>query len=73
MVDHRHGQSRRLSAVGNYEINVELYSEALARQMEEQFEMDVSYARELRPDEWRHRPWYARVGETILTPLRNLM
>jgi len=63
----------RLSAVGNYEIIVELYSEALARQMEDQFERDVSYAKELHWEDWVRRPWYAQLGETILEPLRNLM
>ena len=63
----------RLSALGNYEINVELYSEALARQMEDQFERDVSHAKELRWQEWERRPWYAKAGEVILAPLRNLL
>jgi cardiolipin synthase A/B len=63
----------RLSAVGNYEINVELYSEPLARQMEEQFERDLSCARELHWEQWRRRPWYAKLGEAVLEPLRNLM
>lgn len=63
----------RLSAVGNYEINVELYSEPLARQMEEQFERDLTCAFELRFDEWLRRPWFSKLGEAILEPLRNLM
>jgi cardiolipin synthase len=63
----------RLSAVGNYEINVEVYSEGLARDMEEQFERDLTCAYELRWEEWRGRPWYAKAGEAILEPLRNLL
>ncbi|MFI5265990.1 MAG: phosphatidylserine/phosphatidylglycerophosphate/cardiolipin synthase family protein [Chloroflexota bacterium] len=63
----------RLSALGNYEINVELYSEALARQMEDQFERDVSHATELRWEKWVRRPWHAKLGEAVLEPLRNLM
>jgi hypothetical protein len=63
----------RLSAVGNYEINVELYSEALARQMEDQFERDVTCAKELHWEEWVRRPWYAKLGEVILAPPRNLL
>src|SRR6266566_6474879 len=60
----------RLSAVGNYEINVEVYSEALARQMEELFKCDTRNAFTLMLDEWLRRPWYTRLGERILAPLR---
>jgi len=63
----------RLSAVGNYEINVEIYSKTLARQLEQQFELDLSLAGELRLDEWLSRPWYAKAGEVVLAPLRALM
>ncbi|MHB8618728.1 MAG: phospholipase D-like domain-containing protein [Chloroflexota bacterium] len=63
----------RLSAVGNYEINVELYSEALAHQMEEQFELDVTHAIELHLEDWLRRPRYAKLAEAVLEPLRNLM
>ncbi len=60
----------RLSAVGNYEANVEVYSRELARQMEELFERDLAHAREIRWQDWRRRPWYARLGEDILKPLK---
>jgi cardiolipin synthase len=60
----------RLSSVGNYEINVEVYSEKLAQQMEELFERDISNAFELTLDEWAHRSWYMKLSELILTPLR---
>jgi cardiolipin synthase A/B len=63
----------RLSSVGNYEINAEIYSEALARQMEELFNCDVGNADELTSEHWFARPWYARLGERILSPLRILM
>ncbi len=62
----------RLSAVGNYEVNVEIYSPDLARQMEELFECDKTNAFELKLDDWRARPWYAKLGETIIAPLRVL-
>jgi cardiolipin synthase len=62
----------RLSSVGNYEVNVEVYSPELARQMEELFECDKINAFELKLDVWRARPWYAKLGETILAPLRVL-
>ena len=63
----------RLSAVGNYEINAEVYSEALARQMEELFQSDTTNAVELVKGPWISRPWYSKLGERILAPLRLLL
>src|SRR6266704_4750238 len=63
----------RLSAVGNYEINVEVYSEALARQMEELFTWDTTNAFELTLEEWAKRPWYLILRERLLAPLRFLL
>ncbi len=63
----------RLSAVGNYEVNVEVYSKKLAHQMEELFKCDTSNAMELTLDQWVKRPWYAILSERILSPLRALM
>jgi len=63
----------RLSSVGNYEINVEVYSKKLARQMEELFKCDSTNAFELNLDQWVKRPWYAMLGERILAPLRGLL
>jgi len=60
----------RLSSVGNYEINVEVYNETLAHQMEQIFLSDSTDAIELKLDEWVSRPWYAMLGENILAPLR---
>ncbi len=63
----------RLSSVGNYELNVEVYSKKLAHQMEELFKCDTSNAFELTLDEWLKRPWYAILSERILAPLRALL
>ncbi|MDQ6659393.1 MAG: phospholipase D-like domain-containing protein, partial [Chloroflexota bacterium] len=63
----------RLSSVGNYEINAEIYSEALAQQMEELFKSDITNAFELQFDQWMKRPWYSQLSERILAPLRMLM
>ncbi len=63
----------RLSAVGNYEINVEVYNESLAHQMEQLFLSDTTDAITLNIDEWLQRPWYAMLGERILAPLRVLL
>jgi cardiolipin synthase len=62
----------RLSSVGNYEINAEVYSEKLACQMEELFERDLTNAFELQLDWWTHRSWYMKLSERILAPLRLL-
>ena len=63
----------RLSSVGNYEINVEVYSKKLAHQMEELFECDKSNSFELTLEQWLKRPWYANLSEKILSPLRALL
>ena len=60
----------RLSAVGNYEINLEVYSDELARQMEDLFAQDRQNSREITRERWLARPWYAKVGERLLSPLR---
>lgn len=60
----------RLSSVGNYEINAEIYSEELAQQMEELFACDITSAFELTDEYWNNRPWYKRLSESILAPLR---
>ncbi len=63
----------RLSSLGNHELNVEIYSPELARQMESLFAQDKANAVELTLREWRTRPWLAKVSERILTPLRVLV
>jgi cardiolipin synthase A/B len=63
----------RLSAVGNYEINAEVYSEALALHMEELFTSDTTNAFELSREQWMSRPWYSKLSERILSPLRMMM
>ncbi len=62
----------RLSSVGNYEINVEIYSKKLANQMEVLFKCDRTNAFELTLEQWLKRPWYAVLSERILSPLRAL-
>jgi cardiolipin synthase len=63
----------RLSSVGNYELNVETYSAELARQMETLFARDKTFAVELTRARWSARPWYVKLSERILAPLRVLM
>ena len=63
----------RLSLVGNYEINVAIYSAAFARQMSALFEEDTAEKFELTMEQWKSRPWYSKVSERILAPLRFMM
>jgi cardiolipin synthase len=63
----------RLSLLGNFEINVEIYSEQLARQMEEMFMQDALHACELTYEQWVHRSPLQVLGEKILLPLRPLL
>jgi len=58
-----------LSMRGNYEINVEIYSDSLASKLEKIFELDVTNSRELSADAWENRPLLARILERILRPL----
>ena len=63
----------RLSSVGNYELNVEIYSAELARQMEILFARDKTFAVEITRARWSARPWYVKLSERILAPLRVLV
>jgi len=62
-----------LSLVGNYEINVAIYSTAFAQQMSALFAEDTAERFELTMEQWSNRPWYIKVSERILAPLRFLM
>jgi cardiolipin synthase len=63
----------RLSLQGNYEINIEVFSDLVARQMEEIFEVDSGNCRELTLDEWHSRPAMVKFSESVLTPFRPLL
>ncbi len=63
----------RLSLLGNYEINLEVYSERLAAQMQRMFEVDKTNAEEITLEAWRSRPLPAKVAERALTTLRPLV
>ena len=63
----------RLSLVGNYEINVGIYSPQFAGQMSALFAEDTSEVFELTREQWQSRPWYNKVSERILAPLRLLV
>src|SRR5713226_2012244 len=63
----------RLSLVGNYEINVAVYSAEFAGQMSALFAEDTAEKFELTMEQWEGRPWYNKVSERILAPLRFMM
>ena len=63
----------RLSLVGNYEINVAIYSAEFAQHMSALFAEDTSEMFELTMDQWKSRPWYIKASERILAPLRFMM
>jgi cardiolipin synthase A/B len=63
----------RLSMLGNFEVNVEIYDATLARQMEAIFEQDSTNARELTFALWKQRSPLQIFAEKILSPLRPLI
>ena len=63
----------RISLLGNYEINIEVYDAGVARQMEEIFAIDCSNTVELTSREWHRRHAMVKFSETVLTPLRPLL
>lgn len=63
----------RLSLLGNYETNLEVYDERFAAQMESMFALDKTNAEELTLEEWESRPLLARFVEQALASLRPLV
>ena len=63
----------RLSLQGNYEINVEVIDEALAKALEEIFAVDESNCLELTSGEWEARDLHRKFTEFVLAPLRPLL
>ena len=63
----------RYSMLGNYEINLEVYSERFADQMERMFELDKTNAVELTLAEWERRPLPAKLVERALSTLSPLV
>ena len=63
----------RLSLLGNYEVNMEIYSERFADQMERMFELDKTNTEELTLEEWENRPLPAKLVERALASLSPLV
>lgn len=63
----------RLSLAGNYEINVEMFSDEVAATLEQVFTNDLLNCIELTSDEWRTRSLTARMSERVIAPFRGLV
>jgi cardiolipin synthase len=63
----------RISLLGNYEINMEVYNPDVARQMEDIFHTDSTNTKELTLPGWRRRHYMVKFSETVLSPLRPLL
>ncbi len=63
----------RLSLQGNYEINVEVIDESLAKTLEEIFLVDESHCLALTQHEWDARDVHRKFTEFVLAPLRPLL
>ncbi|MEJ7831698.1 MAG: phospholipase D-like domain-containing protein [Nocardioides sp.] len=63
----------RLSLQGNYEINVEVIDESLAKALEGIFTTDESNCLELTQGEWEARDLHRKFTEFVLAPLRPLL
>lgn len=63
----------RLSLIGNYEVNVEIFDDGVARHMERIFANDLTNCRELTAQEWRRRSLAARFSELVLAPWRPFL
>ena len=63
----------RYSMLGNYELNIEVYSRTLAAQMERMFDVDKTNAEELTLQVWERRPLPAKLVERTLASLSPLV
>lgn len=63
----------RYSMLGNYEINLEVFDERLAGQMERMFALDKTNTKELTLEEWENRPLPAKLVERALSTLSPLV
>ncbi len=63
----------RLSLQGNYEINLEVIDESLAKALEDIFVVDESHSLALSQHEWEARDLHRKFTEFVLAPLRPLL
>jgi cardiolipin synthase len=55
----------------NDEIVLTVYDRDVGRQMEEMFERDLARSHTYTYDEWRHRPFWERLNEWLISPFRG--
>ncbi|MDN6794642.1 MAG: phospholipase D-like domain-containing protein [Propionibacterium sp.] len=60
----------RLSLQGNFEANMQFFSEPFAQRMEQIFDNDLTTARPLSLEEWSGRGLPTRLAEALLSPFR---
>lgn len=63
----------RLSLMGNFEINLQIYSPEFAKEMERIFQNDLTTARRLTLEEWESRTKLTRATERLLQPLAPIL
>jgi cardiolipin synthase len=63
----------RLSLIGNFEVNAEIFDTGVAHQMERIFLEDSLHAYELELERWRQRPLFWKLSEKALHRLRPLL
>nr|NLD40897.1 phosphatidylserine/phosphatidylglycerophosphate/cardiolipin synthase family protein [Actinomycetales bacterium] len=63
----------RLSFTGNFEVNLEIYDQAVALHMEEIFTRDLTNSRELTRERWDNRGTLRQLVERAVRPLAPLL
>ncbi len=63
----------RMSLTGNYEVNLEVIDESLAKRLEEIYRVDETNCLELTSAEWEARDLHRKFTEFVLAPLRPLL
>lgn len=63
----------RLSLMGNFEVNLAIYSPEYAAVIEEIFANDLTTSRQLSLEEWEGRGIFERIGETLLSPFKAIV
>lgn len=63
----------RLSLMGNFEVNLQIYSSEYAQQLERIFENDLTTARQLTFEQWEARSALVKIGEWLLKPFTAIV
>ncbi|MFC7581248.1 phosphatidylserine/phosphatidylglycerophosphate/cardiolipin synthase family protein [Schaalia naturae] len=63
----------RLSLQGNFEVNMQFFSEDFAARMEQIFDNDLTTSRRLTLEEWERRGALTRVTEQLLRPFQMIV